>query len=77
MDYDGPDEEWIEDEEEDSEDALLSCPSCGAAVHEDTQQCPHCGDWIIPVYPKGHTKQLVWALITIILVLALIRLTIL
>ena len=49
--YDDYDEdEWAHDEDE-GEDDLLVCPSCSQAVHEDTQQCPHCGDWIIPVYP--------------------------
>ena len=75
MDYDDPDEEWIEDET-DSEDDLLVCPSCRAAVHEDTQQCPRCGDWIIPVYPKSRLKHALWAVVAILLVLALIRLTI-
>jgi len=75
--YDDPDEEWIEDEDEgDPEDDLLLCPSCRAAVHEDTQQCPHCGDWIIPVYPKSRLKRLVWAVVAVLLALALIRLTI-
>ena len=60
MEYDeGPDEEWIEDEGE-AEDDLLACPSCHAAVHEDTQQCPYCGDWIIPVDPhhNGWSRRL-------------------
>lgn len=26
----------------------MDCPSCGGVVTEDTQKCPHCGDWIIP-----------------------------
>ena len=39
------DEEWIEDEDDDADD-LMVCPSCHAAVHEDTQKCPNCGDWI-------------------------------
>jgi len=24
------------------------CPSCRGLVTEDTQKCPHCGDWITP-----------------------------
>ena len=54
-------EEWIEDEGEDSDEAdLLLCPSCRRLVHEDTQQCPSCGDWITPVYPSGGARHWVW-----------------
>ena len=28
---------------DDPDDDLLTCPACGASVHEDTQQCPACG----------------------------------
>jgi endogenous inhibitor of DNA gyrase (YacG/DUF329 family) len=24
----------------------MMCPACGGVVTEDTQKCPHCGDWI-------------------------------
>ena len=50
------DEEWIDDEGDDEDDLLL-CPSCRASVHEDTQQCPHCGDWITPIYPGERTMK--------------------
>ena len=70
--YDDYDEdEWVHDEDE-GEDDLLVCPSCSQAVHEDTQQCPHCGDWIIPVYPKGRWKEVVWALAAVMVILAMI-----
>ena len=78
MEYDegpDPDEEWIEDEG-DPEDDLLACPSCHAAVHEDTQQCPYCGDWIIPVDPHHRSGRLIAAVVILLLVIALIMLTI-
>lgn len=72
MELDGyPDEEWV-DEEEDSADDLLCCPSCSRPVHEDTQQCPHCGDWITPVYPKTRWKRVVWLAAAGFVLLALI-----
>ena len=72
MDYnDYQDEEWVEDEEA-SEDDLLVCPSCRREVHEDTQQCPHCGDWITPVYPQAPGKRFFWVVVVLLLVLALI-----
>ncbi len=72
------DEEWIEDEGgPDSEDDLLACPSCRGAVHEDTQQCPHCGDWITPVWPQERSKRLVWLVAALLVVVALIIMTVL
>ena len=76
MVYDAePDDEWIEDEG-DPEDDVLACPSCRATVHEDTQQCPHCGDWITPVDPQHRSRRLVAVVVALLLILALIMLTI-
>jgi len=69
-DDDFADEEWVDDQDESGND-LLVCASCRGAVHEDTQQCPHCGDWINPVYPGGSTKRWVVAIIVTLLVLVL------
>ena len=70
MDYeDYPEEEWSEDEPEDD---LLVCPSCGRQVHEETQQCPHCGDWIVPAYPHTPWKRTVWVIVVILLVFVMI-----
>lgn len=69
------DDEWVEDD--DSEDVLLACPSCGQSVHEETQQCPHCGDWIIPVYPSRPLSRWLVVGITVLLVGAMVLLTVL
>ena len=77
MDYDyKADEEWVDDEE-DSGDDLLMCPSCRSRVHEDTQQCPHCGDWIIPVYPSQHSRRVIWVVAAILVAAGLLLITIL
>ncbi len=73
---DYPDEEWV-DEEEESGDDLLVCPSCRAAVHEDTQQCPHCGDWITPIWPKERSKRFVWLVAALLVIVAMIIMTVL
>jgi len=39
-----------EDEFDDSSDDLFPCPECGGEVHEETQRCPHCGDYIVVNY---------------------------
>ncbi|MFQ5590157.1 MAG: hypothetical protein ACE5HE_03245 [Phycisphaerae bacterium] len=76
MPYDEwPDEEWIDDEGN-PEDDVLACPSCHELIHEDTQQCPYCGDWIIPVDPQHTRRRLVAAIVVILLVAALVLLTI-
>ena len=62
-------EEWVEDEGSE-EDDYLECPSCHQPVHEDTQQCPHCGEWIIPVYPGSRAKRWIWAVVVVLVILS-------
>lgn len=64
------DDEWIDDDDDASE--CLVCPTCRAEVHEDTQQCPHCGDWITPVYPEKRIKSWVWKAAAVLVILALL-----
>lgn len=83
MTYDDyADEEWVEDEgdDDDCRDAsvdLLACPNCRCAVHEDTQQCPHCGDWIVPVWPQQTGKRLIWIVAAGLVILAMIMMAVL
>ena len=73
MGYDEyPDEEWVDDEKGGPEDDVLVCPSCKQRVHEDTQQCPYCGDWIIPVWPERRTRHVIWVIAAGLVILALI-----
>ena len=65
------DEEWVDDED-DLVDELLVCPACEQPVHEDTQQCPHCGDWIVPAYPKSQFKQVVWGVAVVLVILSML-----
>ena len=64
---DDADEEWVEDDA--SGDDLLACPSCRKEVHEDTQQCPHCGDWITPVEHFSRAKHWIWVAVVILMIL--------
>ena len=64
-------EEWVEDDDGDSgEDDLLHCPSCHRAVHEDTQQCLYCREWITPVDRSGARSRWIWIVAAILLILA-------
>jgi ribosomal protein S27AE len=38
---------------DDDDVELLTCPACGKDVYEDTEKCPHCGDWITPLAAHG------------------------
>jgi hypothetical protein len=43
---------WSEDEDPvgaDDEVETVPCPACGQEVYEDADQCPKCGEWIIPL----------------------------
>ena len=64
------DDEWIGDADDESE--CLECPSCRAQVHEDTQQCPQCGDWITPIYPQRRAAGWVWKAAAILVILAIL-----
>jgi len=61
-------DEWVDDDN--PEDVLLHCPSCKQTVHEDTQQCPHCGDWITPVDLSDCPRQRIWLIAVILLIIA-------
>ena len=77
MEYDDyPEEEWVEDEGGGPEEDVLVCPSCHATVHEDTQQCPHCGDWIVPVWPRRRSRRLVWIVAAVLAILGLMMVTV-
>lgn len=72
MTYDDEfEDDWVEDAD-DEESEVLVCPSCRAEVHEDTQQCPHCGDWITPVYPERGVRRWVWKIAAVLVILAML-----
>jgi predicted nucleic acid-binding Zn ribbon protein len=43
----------MDDDDVESALPMMSCPHCRGAVVEDTQQCPHCGEWITAVERRG------------------------
>ncbi|MFQ5490164.1 MAG: hypothetical protein ACE5GE_05520 [Phycisphaerae bacterium] len=48
------------DDEDDGAPEMLACPACGAMVYEETQQCPQCGDWIVPHAAAARRKSPLW-----------------
>jgi len=60
--------------DDDDSPAEMICPSCSGPVIEDTQQCPHCGDWITPADPaRSGWRRIVW--VAVVLLMALIMLS--
>ncbi len=72
-------EEWEEeiDERKDDSDDLLFCPTCRKPVHEDTQKCPHCGDWITPAERPGSGKRLLFVLAVVLMIGLMLIVTVL
>ena len=64
-------DDWVEDEGGD-EDDLLACPTCREPVHEDTQQCPHCREWITPVDPRHQTRRRVFTIVVVLLLISIL-----
>ena len=59
---------WHADDDDDLPE--MFCPACRGAVTEDTQQCPHCGDWIVPVNrPSGRLKRWMFVLAVVLMIL--------
>lgn len=47
MSYDNADdEEWDDFDDEDEGEPTIPCPHCRREVHEDSQQCPYCEQYI-------------------------------
>lgn len=73
-----PMEESDEDRSDDSDSDLLSadmaCPTCRKPVTIETQKCPHCGDWITPVYPSsGRPPRWLFVVAVLLMLLAMLR----
>lgn len=65
-------DDFVDDPDGDDDDDLMVCPSCRAAVHEQTQQCPHCGDYITPVYPGSDRRRWVVGAVALAIVASML-----
>ena len=68
-DDDGRDDPLPEDMDHEDDDSLplMSCPSCRASIVEDTQQCPHCGEWITTRDSAGSRNLLLYVAVALML----------
>ncbi len=46
----------------------MICPSCRGVVTEDTQKCPHCGDWIVSQAPSQRGWRR-WTVVAVVLLM--------
>ena len=54
-------EDVVEDYADDGSDSdELPCPSCGRSIYEDTDRCPYCGDWVMPLAAAAGRRNWVW-----------------
>lgn len=62
---------------DDSEDLPeAQCPRCRGIVTEDTQKCPHCGDWIVPQSPSQRGwRRWVFVAVVLMMLYAVLRWT--
>lgn len=54
-------EEWEDeyDEEDDEENLTLPCPFCEEEIYEDSDVCPHCGNYVF--MDRSEYKHSLWA----------------
>jgi hypothetical protein len=68
----GPGEFDLDDDvDDDPEHDQLSCPSCGQMVFDDTDRCPHCGDWVMPMAAAASSRSnwIWWTALVLVVVL--------
>ncbi len=75
MTWDNEQSEWSEfdvDDEDDPENDQLPCPSCGKMVYDDTDQCPHCGDWIVPLAGSDRRSRMILIVVVAVTLLGVL-----
>ena len=65
---------WDDDDVDEADDDEIAeqvpCPECGRLIYEDTQQCPHCGQWVV-VSSGGSRKSLGYIVIVVVILIAI------
>ncbi|MCA9026639.1 MAG: zinc-ribbon domain-containing protein [Planctomycetaceae bacterium] len=65
-------EEWPDDSCNEDEVDLRPCPSCGAEIYEDAEQCPYCGEYVVWSNSAFSGKPLWWIILGLIGMVAVI-----
>jgi hypothetical protein len=74
-DDDDDDSDWEQDYESDSPDdpeqePTIDCPHCGNEIHEESQRCPKCGEYL-SVEDSPRSPPPAWIVIGVLVCLAL------
>lgn len=72
---DEADEDDYDQQSSDDADDCYVCPSCSAAVYEDAEQCPRCGDYITPQSASLFSRSSPWFVGAVLLTLAAVLLS--
>ena len=75
-DNDRPDEydDNLNDEEyrDDESSELLPCPKCGALIHEESERCPACGEYVVHESSIWSGRSWLWIVLGLLGVIAVI-----
>ncbi len=64
---DGFDEDEFPDENDDDDlTETVPCPSCGADVYEDAEQCPYCGSYITSSTSPWGGRSVWWVALAVL-----------
>jgi hypothetical protein len=75
-----PDEDWEPDAEDGPDETdggdTVACPYCNLEIHEDSQRCPHCGNYISEENAPPRRKP-TWIVVTAVVCVVFVVLWIL
>ena len=63
--------EWDDDvdDQDTNDDGLAECPHCGAAIYDDSEKCPRCGEWINgAAVPGSRSKYTLVKIVAVVLI---------
>ncbi|HEV3168469.1 MAG TPA: zinc-ribbon domain-containing protein [Isosphaeraceae bacterium] len=66
------DEDGLNDDDDNDHSGVVPCPSCGAEVYDDAEQCPACGDHIVHPTNQWYGKPWWWVVLGLLGIAAVI-----
>jgi predicted nucleic acid-binding Zn ribbon protein len=71
MDDDYEVDSWDDDQ---LDEPLIDCPHCGAEIHEESQRCPRCENYISDADLRARRRKPPWIIITaVVCILAILQ----
>jgi hypothetical protein len=66
----GDDDAYFDDDETDDDSETIPCPYCHRPIHEDSERCPHCEQYISSV--DAPSRKPWWMVVGVIVCLYLV-----